>query len=111
MPQGWRSTLPRKRNKAGDDRPISDHLRFFMPRLKGLACVSLLTLAIAAPSAFAQSNGGNAPAPSAPTISPTNPSTAPGDQQSGQGTRKHKRSRNSSATQGQPTTAPSDQHQ
>ena len=55
-----------------------------MPPLKGLACVSLLTLAIAAPQAFAQSNSGTVPAPNAPTISPTNPSTAPGDQQSGQ---------------------------
>jgi hypothetical protein len=82
-----------------------------MRPLKGLACVSLLTLAIAAPSAFAQSNGGTAPVPSAPTISPTNPSTAPGDQQSGQKTGKHRhRSRNSSAT-GQPSTTPSDQHQ
>jgi hypothetical protein len=81
-----------------------------MPPLKGLACVSLLTFAIAIPSAFAQS-GGAAPAPSAPTISPTNPSTAPGDQQSGQKTRKHHhRSRSSSAT-GQPGTAPNDQHQ
>jgi len=80
-----------------------------MPPLKGLACVSLLTLAIAAPSAVAQSNNGTAPAPSAPAISPTNPSTAPADQPSGQGTRQHKRrSRSSSATQGQPSTAPSD---
>jgi hypothetical protein len=74
--------------------------------LKGLACVSLLTLAIATPSAFAQSNGSTTPAPSAPTISPTNPSTAPGDQPSSQKTRKHKhRSRSSSAT-GQPGTTP-----
>ena len=81
-----------------------------MPPLKGLACVSLLTRAIAAPQAFAQSNSGTVPAPNAPTISPTNPSTAPGDQQSGQRTRKHRhRSRNSSAT-GQPGAAPSDQH-
>jgi hypothetical protein len=109
MPRGWRSAHARNRNKAGDDRPISDHLRLFMPPLKGLACVSLLTLAIAAPQAFAQSNNGTAPAPNAPTISPTNPSTAPGDQQSGQKTRKHRhRSRSSSAT-GQPGTAPSDQ--
>jgi hypothetical protein len=77
-----------------------------MPPLKGLACVSLLTLAIAAPSAFAQSNGGAAPAPSAPTISPNNPSTAPGDQQSGQKTHKHRhRSRSPSAT-GQPSATP-----
>ena len=81
-----------------------------MPPLKGLACVSLLTLAIAAPSAFAQSSNGTAPAPSPPTISPTNPSTAPGNQQSGQKTGKHRRrSQNSSATQGQPSTTPSDQ--
>jgi hypothetical protein len=109
MPRGWRSAYARNRNKAGNDRPISDHLRFFMPPLKGLACVSLLTLAIAAPQAFAQSNNGTAPAPSAPTISPSNPSTAPGDQQSGQKTRKHRhRSRSTSAT-GQPGAAPSDQ--
>ncbi len=31
MPRGWWSTRPRKRNKAGDDRPISDHLRFSCP--------------------------------------------------------------------------------
>jgi hypothetical protein len=74
-----------------------------MPPLKGLACVSLLTLAIAAPSAFAQSNNGAAPASGAPTISPSSPSTAPGDQ-SGQKTHKHRhRSRSTSAT-GQPGT-------
>ena len=80
-----------------------------MPPLKGLACVSLLTLAIAAPSAFAQSNGGTTPAPSAPTISPTNPPTAPGDQQSGQKTGKHKRRSRSTSATGQPnaTTPPS----
>jgi hypothetical protein len=106
MSRGWRFAGARNRSKAGDDRPISDHLRLFMPPLKGLACVSLLTLAIAAPSAFAQSSGGTTPVPSAPTISPSNPSTAPGDQQSDQKTRKHRhRSRSSSAT-GQPSTTP-----
>jgi hypothetical protein len=73
-----------------------------MPPLKGLACVSLLTLAIAAPSAFAQSSNG--PAPSPPTISPTNPSTAPSDQQSGQKTGKHKRRSRSTSATGQPST-------
>jgi hypothetical protein len=77
-----------------------------MPPLKGLACVSLVTFAIAIPSAFAQSNSGNAPAPGAPTMSPTNPSTTPGDQQSGQKAHKHHhRSRSSSAT-GQPGSTP-----
>jgi hypothetical protein len=75
-----------------------------MPPLKGLACVSLLTLAIAAPSAFAQSSGGTAPTPSPPTISPTNPSTAPSDQQSGQKTGKHKRRSRSTSATGQPST-------
>jgi hypothetical protein len=110
MPRGWRSARARNRDKAGDDRPISDHLRFFMPPLKGLACVSLLTLAIAAPQAFAQSSDTAPPAPGSSTTSPSNPSTAPGAQQSGQKTGKHRRrSQNSSATQGQPSTTPSDQ--
>jgi hypothetical protein len=80
-----------------------------MPPLKGLACVSLLTLAIAAPSAFAQSGSGTSPAPSPPTISPANPSTTPGDQQSGQKTGKHKRRSRSTSATGQPnaTTPPS----
>lgn len=73
-----------------------------MPPLKGLACVSLLTLAIAAPSAFAQSGSGTSPAPSPPTISPANPSTTPGDQQSGQKTGKHKRRSRSTSATGQP---------
>jgi len=78
-----------------------------MPPLKGLVCVSLLTLAIAAPSAFAQSGSGTSPAPSPPTISPANPSTTPGDQQSGH---KHRKHRSRSTTQGQPGAAPSNQN-
>ena len=78
-----------------------------MPSLKGLACVSLLTFAIASPPALAQSND---TAPHAPTIMPGNPSTAPADQQSGQQKRKHRRrSRGTSAPQGQTNPAPSDQ--
>ena len=71
-----------------------------MPSLKGLACVSLFTLAIAAP-AFAQTNDGSTPPSRPPTISPANPSTAPGDQQTAP-RKHHRRSRKSSTTQGQP---------
>ena len=57
-----------------------------MPPLKIIALASLLTLAIAAPQAFAQ-GGDNTPPPSrsAPTTSPTpgDSKTAPGDQQRG----------------------------
>ena len=82
-----------------------------MRPLKGLACVSLLTLAIAAPSAFAQTNGIGIRLLNGGLLTRANPSTAPGNQQSGQKTGKHRhRSRNSSAT-GQPGTTPSDQHQ
>ena len=78
-----------------------------MPSLKGLACVSLLTLAIAAPPALAQSNDTS---PRTPTTTPSNPSATPADQQSGQQKRKHRRSRGTSAPQGQTNPAPSDQH-
>jgi hypothetical protein len=78
-----------------------------MPSLKGLACVSLFALAIAAPPALAQSN--DTP-PRAPTTMPGNPSAAPTDQQSGQQKRKHgRRSRATSAPQGQTNPTPSDQ--
>jgi hypothetical protein len=77
-----------------------------MPSLKGLACVSLFALAITAPPVLAQSI---TTAPSAPTMMPGNPSTAPADQQSGQQKRKHRRrSRGTSAPQGQTNSAPSD---
>jgi hypothetical protein len=78
-----------------------------MPSLKGLACVSLFTLAIAAP-AFAQSNGSTPAAPPASTVSPGNSSATPGDQQSTpKAQRVHRRGRKSSTSQGQPTTSPS----
>ena len=82
-----------------------------MPSLKGLACVSLLTLAIAAPSAFAQSTDNNATPPRAPATGSGNPAVTPGDQQPGQTTRKQRphRSRKASPPQGQPTTSPTDQ--
>jgi hypothetical protein len=107
MPRGWRPAHARNRTKADDDRPISDHLRFFMPPLKGLACVSLLTLAIAAPPAFAQSSD-TTPAPRSPTTAPANPSAAPADQT--QGTQKHRKHRSRSSSSGQPTTPPSNQN-
>jgi hypothetical protein len=73
-----------------------------MPSLKGLACVSLLTLAIATP-AFAQTNDTTPPAPRAPATMPANPSATPADQQATPKARQHhRRSRKSSATQGQP---------
>ena len=76
-----------------------------MPPLKGLACVSLLTLAIAAPSAFAQTS---VPAPSgSPTTSPGNPAATSTDQQSGH---KHRKHRSRSTTQGQPGAASSNQN-
>ena len=82
-----------------------------MPSLKGLACVSLLTLAIVAPSAFAQS-GDTAPSP--PTVSPANPSAAPANGLSGKGARKHRHHRrkasSSPQSQGQPSAASSDPH-
>jgi hypothetical protein len=70
-----------------------------MPSLKGLACVSLFALAVITP-AFAQSGDTPAPASRVPTISPTNPSAQPGDQQNSPKVRKHhRRSRNRSAIQ------------
>jgi hypothetical protein len=79
-----------------------------MPSLKGLACVSLLTLAIAAPSAFAQSTDSNAPPPRAPATGSGNPAMTPGDQQPGQNTRKQRphRSRKATTPQAQPSTSP-----
>ena len=76
-----------------------------MPPLKGLACVSLLTLAIAAPSAFAQTS---VPAPSgSPMTSPGNPAATSTDQQSGH---KHRKHRSKSSTQAQPGAAPGTQN-
>ena len=70
-----------------------------MPSLKGLACVSLFTLAVATP-AFAQSSDTNPPSARVPTISPNGSSTAPGDQQTSPKARKHhRRSRKPSTTQ------------
>jgi hypothetical protein len=78
-----------------------------MPSLKGLACVSLVTLAIAAPPAFAQSSD-TTPAPRSPTTSPANPSAAPTDQS--QGTHKHRKHRSRSSSSGQPAATPSNQN-
>jgi hypothetical protein len=76
-----------------------------MPSLKGLACVSLFTLAVAAP-AFAQTGDANPPPPRSPVTSPANPSTSSGDQSNTQKPRKHhRRSRNPSATKSQPGTS------
>jgi len=77
-----------------------------MPSLKGLACISLLTLAIAAPPALAQSNDTT---PRAPTTMPGTSSATPADQQTGQQKHKHhRRSRTTATPQGQANPAASD---
>jgi hypothetical protein len=80
-----------------------------MPSLKGLACVSLLALVIAAPSAFAQSTDNNAPPPRTPATGSGNPAVTPGDQQPGQTKQRPRRSRKASTPQGQSNTSPTDQ--
>jgi len=68
-----------------------------MPSLKGLACVSLLTLAVVSP-AVAQPGGSNQPSTQVPTISPNGSMATPGDRQNAPKTRKHRhRSRGTSA--------------